>query len=81
VLPILFVYGAIDERTQPLVNRTCDIRDWYMDSAGAVAGVAIMAALRRFSRGAASCQRTERSVGQTFLSASDGGNPTSDRIR
>jgi hypothetical protein len=34
----LATLGAVDELTQPLVNRTCDIRDWMSDAAG-IAGV------------------------------------------
>jgi VanZ family protein len=39
VLAILLAYGAIDEWTQLLVNRSCELADWYADAAGAAVGV------------------------------------------
>jgi len=35
------VYGAIDERTQLLVNRSCDVNDWLADALGIVAGLLV----------------------------------------
>lgn len=34
----LLLLGAVDEITQPLVNRTCDLRDWLADAAGIIPG-------------------------------------------
>ncbi len=33
--------SAMDELTQPLSGRTCDVNDWFADLAGAAAGVAV----------------------------------------
>ena len=48
------VYAALDEMTQPIVNRSCDVRDWLADVAGALAAVllyetcrSLLAAIRR----------------------------------
>lgn len=37
---VLVAYGAFDELTQMLVNRTADFRDWYADICGAACGLA-----------------------------------------
>jgi len=42
VLALAMLYALVDERTQPLVGRTCDIMDWMADVAGAAAGVTAM---------------------------------------
>lgn len=41
VVVICGLYGAMDELTQPLSGRTCDVNDWLADLAGAAAGVAM----------------------------------------
>ncbi|MCC6491910.1 MAG: VanZ family protein [Pirellulales bacterium] len=33
------LYGAIDELTQPMVGRTCDVNDWAADVAGLLGGL------------------------------------------
>ena len=38
----LLAYGAIDEWTQPLVNRSCELSDWIADAAGAALGVLLV---------------------------------------
>jgi VanZ family protein len=45
VFAIVLAYGVIDERTQPLFGRTCDLRDWFADVAGAgvATGVCLLA--------------------------------------
>ena len=39
---VLATYGAFDELTQLLVNRSADMNDWLCDIAGASAGLAIV---------------------------------------
>jgi VanZ family protein len=41
VILICGSYGAIDELTQPLSGRTCEMNDWLADLAGATTGVVI----------------------------------------
>lgn len=38
---LLAIYGALDEITQPLVNRHCSLHDWYADVAGISAGLIV----------------------------------------
>lgn len=38
----LAAYGALDEVTQLLVNRSCDLRDWLADITGAAIGVGVV---------------------------------------
>ncbi|HYO11506.1 MAG TPA: VanZ family protein [Tepidisphaeraceae bacterium] len=45
VLTTLIAYGAVDEWTQLLVNRSCERADWFADVAGAATAVAIAATL------------------------------------
>src|SRR5215813_1509259 len=47
VLAILLAYGAIDEWTQILVNRSCELADWYADAAGAAVGVVLVTLIVR----------------------------------
>lgn len=39
VLCLLALYGGFDEITQPLVQRTCDLRDWFADVSGVTTGL------------------------------------------
>lgn len=39
VLCLLALYGGFDEITQPLVQRTCDLRDWFADMSGVTTGL------------------------------------------
>jgi len=41
----LLAYGAIDEWTQPLVNRSCELSDWIADACGAAVGVLVLSRL------------------------------------
>ena len=43
---ILFVYGALDEVTQPMFQRSCEFLDWVADAAGALIAVAGWSAVR-----------------------------------
>jgi len=45
---IVLFYGALDEWTQPLTGRTCDIHDWLADFAGAAVAVIVLLALWRW---------------------------------
>ena len=45
VLAVMALYAALDERTQPLVNRVCDVRDWYADMAGSIIVVIVLGLL------------------------------------
>ena len=51
VIVICGSYGAIDELTQPLSGRTCEVNDWLADLAGAAAGVAIFCLVSTIRRG------------------------------
>lgn len=57
---ITALYGAFDELTQPLVNRVCDLGDWYADIIGAafgsllVTGMCLLARRRRHTEPAPS---------------------------
>lgn len=42
-LPVLAVYGALDELTQPLVNRHASVYDWLADAAGVLLAIAVHA--------------------------------------
>ncbi len=44
---ILLAYGAMDEITQPLVGRSCELSDWFADAVGALTGLVAMSAWRR----------------------------------
>jgi VanZ family protein len=46
VLGIAMAYGAFDELTQILVNRSCSIDDWYADVGGACVAVLVMSLVR-----------------------------------
>lgn len=39
---VLAIYGAFDEITQMLVNRTADVRDWLADLIGAAIGLGLV---------------------------------------
>jgi VanZ family protein len=47
VLTILLAYGAIDEWTQLLVNRSCEMADWHADVSGATLAVVLLTMLLR----------------------------------
>ena len=47
LLPLV-IYGALDEVTQPLTGRECDILDWYSDLAGIPLGLAMALLSQRF---------------------------------
>ena len=48
-VPILLAYAAVDEWTQPLVGRECELLDWVCDAAGAVVGTAAVMLAARLS--------------------------------
>lgn len=43
----ILAYGAVDERTQPWVGRSCESADWLADAAGALVGIALAVAVHR----------------------------------
>ncbi|HEX3869331.1 MAG TPA: VanZ family protein, partial [Pirellulales bacterium] len=44
---IVAVQGAVDEITQPLTGRLCDIYDWAADLAGAIVAITLLRAFRK----------------------------------
>ncbi len=50
-LGFLALYGILDEGTQPLANRACDLGDWFADLIGAATGLALGALWHRVTRG------------------------------
>ena len=42
VLVIIMVYGALDEITQPIFGRSCDILDWLADVSGCAIALTVM---------------------------------------
>jgi VanZ family protein len=44
----LWLLGALDEWTQPYVNRTCDFGDWLADAGGTAVAAFACAVHRRF---------------------------------
>ena len=49
VVAVTVLYGAMDELTQPLVGRSCELYDWVADAAGAILVVGIFASVRFFA--------------------------------
>jgi hypothetical protein len=45
-LLIVLIYGALDEWTQPLTRRTCDLWDWVCDAAGVSVAVLTLSMVR-----------------------------------
>ena len=43
----ILAYGVIDERTQPLVGRSCELSDWLADAAGGLVGIGLATAVHR----------------------------------
>ena len=48
VITVTLLYGAMDEVTQPLVGRSCELYDWFADAAGALTVVGVFTAVRYF---------------------------------
>ena len=42
VMCIIMAFAALDEITQPIVGRTCDIYDWTADTTGAAVAIVVM---------------------------------------
>lgn len=38
LIPVFALFGAVDEWTQPLFSRGCELRDWFNDMFGVAAG-------------------------------------------
>ena len=67
-MPIVMLSAAIDEWTQPLVGRVCDLNDWFADTIGAAIAVCVFlivrASLVRTSRAhAGACDDQDRRCG------------------
>ena len=43
VVAVIVTYGALDEITQPLTGRDCDLLDWVADVAGTILGASTAA--------------------------------------
>ena len=50
VVGVLSFYGVLDEVTQPLIGRSCELADWIADVAGAAVGVSFFAAVTALAR-------------------------------
>ncbi len=48
-LMALGAYGAVDEWTQPIMGRSCELFDWVADVCGAMVGIAIILLLHHRS--------------------------------
>ena len=48
VVAAAMAYGAIDERTQLFVGRSCELDDWLADTAGACAAAVLLLAVQWF---------------------------------
>ena len=46
VITVTLLYGAMDEITQPIVGRSCELNDWLADAAGVALAVGVFASLR-----------------------------------
>lgn len=49
-LAFLLAYAALDETTQQLVGRDCELGDWMADAIGALVGMSICAMSARYRR-------------------------------
>ncbi len=48
VVAVAMVYGAFDELTQPIMDRSCDIHDWYADVTGASTAAVLLFVITYF---------------------------------
>ncbi|HEX2973615.1 MAG TPA: VanZ family protein [Tepidisphaeraceae bacterium] len=62
VLLTVLVYGLIDEMTQPLTGRSCDIYDWLADLAGAGMAVGLLSGVKWLWRGRPGVRRVPEMV-------------------
>ena len=46
MIGLLAVYGAVDEVSQTVVGRDCELGDWYADVAGATVGIGLFLTVR-----------------------------------
>ena len=46
MIGLLAIYGALDEISQTIVGRDCQLGDWYADVAGAIVGIGLVLAIR-----------------------------------
>jgi VanZ family protein len=50
VIAMAMAYGAIDERTQPMFGRDCELGDWIADTLGAVSAAVLLFVVGYFVR-------------------------------
>ena len=62
VLTVSLLYGAMDEITQPLVGRSCELYDWLADAAGAIIVVGVFASVRYLAERVGSGSNTESAL-------------------
>lgn len=44
---VLIVYAVVDEMTQPMIGRSCELGDWLADACGAALGMGVGLLFRR----------------------------------
>jgi VanZ family protein len=71
VIALAMAYGAIDERTQPMFGRDCELGDWVADTLGSVAAAAGLFVVSFFIR------PRPVSVGRQLIGGFDGTVPPS----
>ncbi len=52
VIVVICLFGAVDELTQPVVGRVCDLIDWLYNVSGTVFGCLLYAVLARIFQSA-----------------------------
>ena len=72
VIAVAMAYGAIDERTQLLVGRDCELGDWYADVAGACSAGVLLFIVGLFIK-----SRRPISTGRHLIAGFDGIVPPS----
>jgi VanZ family protein len=50
VIALVLAYGVLDEQTQKLVGRDCELADWLADAGGGIAAMLILVSVRIASR-------------------------------
>src|SRR4051812_14758594 len=71
VIALAMAYGAIDERTQPMFGRDCELGDWIADSLGSVAAAVVLFVIAFFVK------PRQVPVGRQLIAGFDGAAPSS----
>lgn len=71
VIAMAMAYGAIDERTQPMFGRDCELGDWIADALGAVSAAVVLLLIGLFVK------PRSLSVGRQLIAGFDGVVPPS----